>query len=142
MAEAEVGSREPDIRAADAPPSRYGEGDPLPPPVAVDRRGLAAGSSSEVTPWSGDGVDRRMEGSVGDRRISEEDRPPPSSGCKLKSRSPIGDNLDVDDDNDEGDNEDDRDGDDDNEDGGNDDDDDDTKRGKWMGRGGSCIAIQ
>ena len=105
---AETEEAGPDVRAADAPPSRFGGGGPLrfPPPVDVDRRGRpAAGSSREVTPRSGDGGGgRRIEGSSGrgDRRIGgEEDRPPPSSsGGKRKSRSHIGDDGAVDDDDD------------------------------------------
>ncbi len=95
--------REPDDRAADAPPSRFGEVGLLLPPVAVDRRGPVAGSSREVMLWSSNGGDRRIKGLVGDHRIGKEDRPPPSSGGKLKSRSLIGDNFAVDDNDDDND---------------------------------------
>ena len=126
--------REPDDRAADAPPSRFGEVGPLLPPAAVDRRGPAAGLSREVMMWSGDGGDRRIKGLVGDRRIGEEDRPLPSSGGKLKLRLLIGDDFAVnDDDGGDGGNG----GDDDKEDGGddnNDSGDNDAGRRRGMGR--------
>ena len=73
--------------AANAPPSRFvGEGAIL-PPIAVNRHGPAVGSLREMTPRPGDGEDRRIKGLglVGDRRIGEEDCPPPSSGGKQKS---------------------------------------------------------
>lgn len=87
-------SRGPNDCAADAPPSRFREGGPLPPTIAVDRRRPVTGSSREVMPWSGDGGDRRIKGLLRDHCIGEEDCPPPSSP------SPIGDDVEVDNDND------------------------------------------
>ena len=135
VAKAEVG--------ADAPPSRFGEGGPLPPPVAADHRGPVAGLLREVTKWSVDGGDRQIKGLVGDRCIGKKNRPPPgaSSNCNHRSvlTSPLtttttsdNDNNDNDDDggNEDGGNNDNGKGDDDN--GG----DDNARRGGWMGKRG------
>ena len=86
---------------ADTPPSRFGEGGQLPPPIAADHRGPMAGLLREVTPWSIDGGDRQIKVLVGDRCIGKENRPPPSSGGKLKLQSLIGVDVTVDDNNNE-----------------------------------------
>jgi len=82
-------------RTGGPPPSRFREGGPLPPTIAVDRRRPVTGSSREVMPWSGDGGDRRIKGLLRDHCIGKEDCPPPSSP------SPIGDDVEVDNDNDD-----------------------------------------